>query len=148
MVGLKSGQSTVGSTIEAGPPERTTYVNAPNERNRWGDYCGLAVDPSRPVFWAFNEYAQSTPNQNEWATRLGKFGFPTTISVFLGMRVVCKPQSTGLFPARRLKLMAKFLQASNQFYAEALTITNTRNSCGETWRVDPNNRWKWCKFKY
>ena len=40
-------------------------------RNRWGDYTGLAIDPSDDAtFWAFNEYAG--PN-NVWATQFASF---------------------------------------------------------------------------
>ena len=44
-------------------------------RNRWGDYSGMALDPSDEVtFWAYNEYA--LPEQGlggRWGTRWGSF---------------------------------------------------------------------------
>ena len=40
-------------------------------RNRWGDYTGLAVDPSDDAtFWVFNEYASTG---NDWATEIASF---------------------------------------------------------------------------
>ena len=40
-------------------------------RNRWGDYSGLAIDPSDDAtFWAFNEYASIS---NTWATQFASF---------------------------------------------------------------------------
>ncbi|MBI1313173.1 hypothetical protein GC176_17925, partial [bacterium] len=40
-------------------------------RNRWGDYSGLAIDPSDDAtFWVFNEYAAAN---NRWATQVGSF---------------------------------------------------------------------------
>ena len=50
--------------------------------NRWGDYSGLALDPSdNATFWAFNLYAQargtvipSLPQEDgQWGTRWGRF---------------------------------------------------------------------------
>ncbi|MBI4546891.1 MAG: choice-of-anchor D domain-containing protein [Ignavibacteriae bacterium] len=40
-------------------------------RNRWGDYNGIALDPSdSSSFWAFTEYAESPANT--WGTYVGK----------------------------------------------------------------------------
>jgi hypothetical protein len=46
--------------------------------NRWGDYSGIALDPSdESTFWVYNEYAWTTsgsaPENGRWATRWGKF---------------------------------------------------------------------------
>jgi hypothetical protein len=43
-------------------------------RNRWGDYSGIAVDPSDGAVWAFHQYA-STP-ANTWRTWVGRLAFP------------------------------------------------------------------------
>ena len=40
-------------------------------RNRWGDYSGLAIDPTNEgTFWVFNEYATAV---NTWATQIASF---------------------------------------------------------------------------
>lgn len=40
-------------------------------RFRWGDYCGMAIDPSDDsTFWFFHEYAGLSDN---WRTRVGSF---------------------------------------------------------------------------
>ncbi len=47
-------------------------------RNRWGDYSGLALDPSDgATFWVYNEYARtrgvSSGGDGRWGTRYGTF---------------------------------------------------------------------------
>jgi hypothetical protein len=51
-------------------------------RNRWGDYSGMALDPSdEETFWVYNEYALAgfdtfgDGETGRWGTRWGKFGF-------------------------------------------------------------------------
>lgn len=41
------------------------YQTFGSGRNRWGDYTGMAVDPSNNSFWNFNEWANSN---NLWGT--------------------------------------------------------------------------------
>jgi hypothetical protein len=57
--------------------------------NRWGDYSGIAIDPSdNTTFWLYNEYAlargtvrQSDPTEDgRWGTRYGKFSFVQPVS--------------------------------------------------------------------
>lgn len=49
------------------------------ERNRWGDYSGMSVDPSDDLtFWVFNEYALMSgsgtpPEDGRWGTAFGSF---------------------------------------------------------------------------
>jgi len=55
------------------------YVNKVRGRNRWGDYTGMAIDPSNnETFWVFNEYAiprgGGAPNDGRWGTAFGSFG--------------------------------------------------------------------------
>jgi hypothetical protein len=58
------------------------------QRNRWGDYSGMSVDPADDrTFWAYNEYALSrgTPTNGEdgrWGTRFGSFIFSTCAGDF------------------------------------------------------------------
>ena len=60
-------------------------VAVPNylQRNRWGDYSNLTVDPSDDcTFWYTNEYLPSNQVTDvvstvEWHTRIGSFKFPT-----------------------------------------------------------------------
>ena len=47
------------------------YVLVSGSRNRWGDYSGLAIDPSDDAtFWVMNEYAD---DNGLWDTRIGSF---------------------------------------------------------------------------
>jgi hypothetical protein len=51
--------------------------------NRWGDYYGIALDPSDGSFWALGEYATTS---RAWGTWVGHFGFspgtsPTLINL-------------------------------------------------------------------
>jgi hypothetical protein len=43
---------------------------ASDGRNRWGDYCGLAIDPDGSTFWLFHEYPSSATS---WQTWVGAF---------------------------------------------------------------------------
>ena len=40
--------------------------------NRWGDYYGIALDPSDGTFWALGEYAAAS---KQWGTWVGQLGF-------------------------------------------------------------------------
>lgn len=42
-------------------------------RNRWGDYSGIARDPSTGDIWLYGEYAKPS---NQWGTWIGKTKFP------------------------------------------------------------------------
>jgi hypothetical protein len=54
-------------------------------RNRWGDYSGMALDPTNEtVFWVYNEYAMTRgtiipPEDGRWATQYGAFSCPSPI---------------------------------------------------------------------
>ena len=54
--------------------EEANYVKTfGGTRNRWGDYTGIAVDPSDPTtVWMFAEYAESP--KDVWGTWFGKVG--------------------------------------------------------------------------
>lgn len=73
-------------TVDAPAPLATGedfYVrNAPTDsRNRWGDYGGIAIDPTDDAtFWAFNQYALTRGSvitgfngDGRWGTRAGSF---------------------------------------------------------------------------
>ena len=50
-----------------------------NGGNRWGDYSGMAIDPSSDcTFWYVNEYIPSNGNFN-FHTRIASFKFPTCV---------------------------------------------------------------------
>ena len=50
------------------------YVRLDSQgRNRWGDYNGLAVDPTDDHFWMIGEYAASPAN--DWGTWVGSLAF-------------------------------------------------------------------------
>lgn len=57
---LKAGETTY-SLLDAG------------SRNRWGDYSGVAVDPTTNTFWAIGEYAASPADT--WGTWVGAYAF-------------------------------------------------------------------------
>ena len=54
-----------------------TYQIVAGGRNRWGDYSGLALDPSdNHTFWLYNEYPATDPVNNPseiWNTFCGSF---------------------------------------------------------------------------
>jgi hypothetical protein len=66
-------------------PGNGIEVAVPNylQRNRWGDYSNLTVDPSDDcTYWYTNEYLPSNQVTDvistvEWHTRIGSFKFPT-----------------------------------------------------------------------
>ena len=66
-------------TLRAGVDFYVRTLGGP--RNRWGDYSGMAVDPSDDsTFWVFNEYAlargsQSGGEDGRWGTAYGSFRF-------------------------------------------------------------------------
>lgn len=43
-----------------------------SDRNRWGDYSGIARDPSNGYIWFYGEYAKPS---NQWGTWIGKAKF-------------------------------------------------------------------------
>ena len=65
------------ATIFAGKGSQTG--GTVNGGNRWGDYSGMAIDPSNDcTFWYVNEYIPSNGNFN-FHTRIASFKFPTCI---------------------------------------------------------------------
>jgi len=62
------------TTIFAGPGSQTG--GTANGGERWGDYSGMAIDPSTDcTFWYVNEYIPSNGNFN-FHTRIASFKFP------------------------------------------------------------------------
>ncbi|RIK79159.1 MAG: hypothetical protein DCC68_13670 [Planctomycetota bacterium] len=55
-------------------------------RNRWGDYSGISVDPENDAaFWAFGEWAKPAGSvegvsPSRWGTQWGRFGLSTSIT--------------------------------------------------------------------
>jgi hypothetical protein len=65
------GAGTVRKAMLVKAGEAPYNINFGGTRNRWGDYSGLALDPSNEdCFWAFNEYAGSAT----FTTSDGQFG--------------------------------------------------------------------------
>jgi hypothetical protein len=63
------------TTIFAGAGSQTG--GTANGGSRWGDYSGMAIDPSTDcTFWYVNEYIPSNGNFN-WHTRIASFKFPS-----------------------------------------------------------------------
>lgn len=56
------------------------------QRNRWGDYSTLTVDPTDDcTFWYTNEYINTNTPEDaissiDWHTRIGSFKFPTCVA--------------------------------------------------------------------
>jgi hypothetical protein len=51
------------------------YVKLVEERNRWGDYSGISIDPSNNNTWIMSEYAVGTSTNcaaNTWRTAIGQ----------------------------------------------------------------------------
>ncbi len=78
--GNDPGSVQSSATVRAGEDYYIRTFGA--GRNRWGDYSGIAVDPSNDkFFWVFNEYATSrgTPTgggeDGRWATAYARYKF-------------------------------------------------------------------------
>jgi hypothetical protein len=71
-------------------------VAVPNylQRNRWGDYSNLTVDPTDDcTFWYTNEYCPVNGPLDgiatvEWRTRIGSFKFPQCVSLPVQLNAV------------------------------------------------------------
>jgi len=73
-------------------------------RNRWGDYTGIALDPSDEItFWVFNQYAMTpgngtSPENGRWATQWGAFIISdTTKPEIQNINAQPNPQTSGGF---------------------------------------------------
>lgn len=77
------GTLRTAKTVKAGEGPYKRYFGG--TRNRWGDYSGIAVDPSNEkIFWVFNEFADEPgsptdgefgPEDGRWGTAWGRAGF-------------------------------------------------------------------------
>jgi hypothetical protein len=84
-----AGTLTATGTLAAGMDYYKRFFSG--TRNRWGDYSGLALDPSNEIdFWVFNEYAgprgsNGTGSQGaedgRWYTRAGRFHIKPYLAV-------------------------------------------------------------------
>lgn len=57
------------------------YNHTFSTRNRWGDYSGVALDPSTGKTWIFGEFAygsSATCTSNSWRTQVGRVGWSTS----------------------------------------------------------------------
>lgn len=71
-----------GDALGVMQAERTLIAGTGSQTgsNRWGDYSGMAVDPSDDkTFWFTGEYYAAT-SLNGWTTRIGTFKMPPSIS--------------------------------------------------------------------
>jgi hypothetical protein len=89
LAGDAPGTVQPAATLAAGVEPYFRTFSASGGVSRWGDYSGIAIDPSDDTtFWIYNEYAMAQgtvlnglPNENgRWATRYGKFTFVNPIS--------------------------------------------------------------------
>jgi hypothetical protein len=82
--GDAAGTVQASETVKAGVDFYIRTFGGP--RNRWGDYSGMALDPTNDgVFWTFNEYAKArgtvlSGEDGRWGTAWGSCSFtaPTT----------------------------------------------------------------------
>jgi len=74
-----AGRLTTDSLNTLGQGEATVIDGAGHQTSssgRWGDYTGMAIDPSDNVtFWHTNEYFTATSSSG-WNTRIGNFKYP------------------------------------------------------------------------
>ncbi|MDH3933201.1 MAG: hypothetical protein OET16_13365, partial [Chromatiales bacterium] len=78
--GIADGAGMIGptQTVKAGEDYYLRTFGGP--RNRWGDYSGIALDPSNEkFFWVFNMYAapraeepSSSGEDGRWGTAWGR----------------------------------------------------------------------------
>ncbi|MFQ5706800.1 MAG: hypothetical protein ACE5HO_05080 [bacterium] len=65
-------------------------------RNRWGDYSGIALDPSTGSIWMFLEYAAqsvgSGTSDDRWGTWFGEVNYPFVPKIVIN-EVVTSPQN-------------------------------------------------------
>ena len=78
--GIADGAGTIGPTQTVKLGEDAYFRTFGGPRNRWGDYSGIALDPSNEkTFWVFNEYAlmradtpDSSGGDGRWGTYWGR----------------------------------------------------------------------------
>ena len=81
------------------------------DRNRWGDYSGISVDPADGLtFWVFNEYALTRGTafggeDGRWGTAFGSFAFTVSANIkailegpFNGTSMLTSLQDNGNLP--------------------------------------------------
>ena len=82
LAGDPAGTTRNTGVLRAGT---STYdpTNIGFSATRWGDYSGIALDPSNEAeFWAFNEFVRTT---DRWGTYIGRFSFADTPSAPLSV---------------------------------------------------------------
>lgn len=79
------------SELKAG---EATYVQLDNSnRNRWGDYMGIALDPGTGSIWTYLEYAVDSDDLgNDWGTWIGELTYVEPPVVVIN-EVVTSPQN-------------------------------------------------------
>jgi hypothetical protein len=79
-VGKQASDGYVSGSVRLKAGEGYFISSDSYGRNRWGDYSGIALDPSRGTIWINNEYATAF---NIWGTWFGElsFGPPSTITI-------------------------------------------------------------------
>jgi len=89
-----AGTVRPSETVRAGVDYyQRTFGTYPTDRNRWGDYSGISLDPTDDnIFWVFNEYAMARgsgtpPEDGRWGTAWGNFSF--AVSIYVDPDAVC-----------------------------------------------------------
>jgi hypothetical protein len=78
--GASSSTMYAGAYASVGTSEESYTVKmglAPYNRNAWGAYSGISVDPTDDSFWIFNQYAETVGSSDvsglgRWATAWGR----------------------------------------------------------------------------
>ena len=76
MIAGRTGPGT-GAGLNEGESVFFAATGSQTSSNRWGDYSSMSVDPvDECTFWYSQEYF-ATSSGNGWATRIGKFVYPS-----------------------------------------------------------------------
>jgi hypothetical protein len=113
------------------------------QRNRWGDYSNLTVDPSDDcTFWYTNEYINANTTFDavssiDWHTRIGSFKFPQCVPPVLQLVSTASRKvhgSAGTFdiplPQSGTRGVECRVPGPNSSYEIIFTFTNPITSCG------------------
>lgn len=68
-VGKQNGTTSFTQAYTLMPGRGSYQKDYGSGRNRWGDYLGIALDPSGESFWMMSEYV---PGGNTWSNRIGE----------------------------------------------------------------------------
>lgn len=112
-----------------------TGIGSETSNNRWGDYSGLAIDPTDDcTFWYTNQYLPANGSAN-WNTRVASFSFPSCIA---SLNPVSFTPTSLPFPSVNVGSTSVLTATLNNAQSAVLNITNVAitgdytqtNDCG------------------